>query len=53
MKLFKWYIDEDNDIVLSIGNIIHITKYKDSTIISFGKRSDLKPAPTYIKCVNG
>jgi hypothetical protein len=35
-KLFKWNLDSDNDLMLSICGIIHLTKYKDTVLFSFG-----------------
>lgn len=45
--VFRWNVDDDGDIVFSIMNIVHFIKYKQSTIINFGKRK-YKEAPKYI-----
>lgn len=45
--IFSWNIDSDNDITLSVLGLVHFVKYKEQTIIYFGKKEDLLPAPKY------
>lgn len=45
--LFSWNQDEEGDIVFSIAKTIHFIKYKEHTIIRFGKY-DYKEAPKYL-----
>ena len=44
---FKWNVDEDGDIVFSIANILHFLKYKEHTLVYFGKKK-LTEAPKYL-----
>lgn len=51
--IFSWNVDSDNDIALSIFRVVHFVKYKEQTIVYFGKKKDLLPAPKYYnKCVD-
>lgn len=46
--LFQWKIDDEGDITLSVAGLFHLTKYKEHTIIRFGKMHYAN-APQYIK----
>lgn len=48
-KVFNWNQDEDGDITLSVCNIVHFTKYKEMTLIRWGKKS-YEQAPKRINC---
>lgn len=51
--IFSWNVDSDNDITLSVLGVMHIVKYKEQTIVYFGKKGGLLPAPKYYnKCVD-
>lgn len=45
--IFRWNVDEGGDLTLSIARYIHLTKYKENTIIRFG-RKDYKPARKHV-----
>jgi hypothetical protein len=47
LKMLKWNLDNEGDITLSVCNILHMTKYKESTIFRFG-RKNYRPAPKHI-----
>lgn len=46
--LFQWKQDEDGDIVFSIANRLHFIKYKEHTVVKFGK-FDYQNAPKYVR----
>lgn len=46
---FMWQLDDDNDITLTVCRFIHLTKYKEHTIIRFGKNKGCKQAPKFIR----
>ncbi len=46
---FRWNLDDDGDIVFSVANLVHFTKYKNSTLVEFGKRTDLDLLPKRVK----
>ena len=48
-KVFVWNVDGDNDITLTVFGKIHFVKYKEQTLVYFGKKADLQPAPKYYK----
>lgn len=48
---FKWNVDEEKDLVFSVCNVIHFIKYKEHTVIKFG-RKQYESAPKYIKEIN-
>ena len=45
---FSWNQDEEGDIVFSVAKVIHFTKYKEHTIVKFGKM-DYQAAPKYVR----
>lgn len=47
--LFSWNQDEGGDIVFTVVKILHFIKYKEHTIIKFGKMN-YQPAPKYVQC---
>lgn len=49
MWMFNWNKDEDGDIVFTFAKVFHFAKYKESTIIGFGRKNYQK-APKYVKC---
>lgn len=34
---FRWNVDDDGDIVLSVASILHFIKYKEHTLVKFGR----------------
>lgn len=46
--LFQWKQDDDGDIAFVIANIITFVKYKEHTMIYFG-RNTMKHAPKYVR----
>lgn len=46
--LFQWKQDEEGDIVFSVANRLHFLKYKEHTIIMFGKK-EFQIAPKYVR----
>lgn len=46
--LFSWKQDEEGDIVFSVANSVHFIKYKEHTIVKFGKMNYAK-APKYVR----
>lgn len=44
---FKWNQDEEGDIVFSVAGVIHFVKYKEHTIVKFGKFGYTE-APKYV-----
>jgi len=44
---FRWNQDEEGDLVFSVMNIIHFVKYKEHTIIHFGRKK-YDRAPKYV-----
>lgn len=46
--LFAWKIDDEGDLVFSVGKVLHFIKYKEHTIVKFGKQSYVD-APKHIK----
>ena len=46
--LFSWKQDEEGDIVFSVVNRLHFVKYKEHTIVKFGKMN-YSNAPKYLK----
>jgi hypothetical protein len=49
--VFKWQLDADNDLVFSICNLIHFIKYKQSTLVKFGRRPEFKEAPKRLNII--
>ena len=45
---FQWKLDQDNDIVFSICNVVHFVKYKQSTIVYWGRQPMFREAPKYL-----
>lgn len=45
--MFSWHVDAENDIVFSVAKRIHFVKYKEHTIVQFGKR-EYAVAPKYV-----
>lgn len=45
--LFAWNLDEERDLTFSVCKVIHFIKYKEGTIVKFGKKEYL-PAPKYL-----
>lgn len=45
--LFSWNVDEEGDIVFSVAKCIHFIKYKEHTIVKWGKRGYAE-APKYV-----
>lgn len=46
--LFSWKQDEEGDIVFSVASILHFIKYKEHTIVKFGKMG-YEAAPKYVR----
>ena len=46
--VFRWVIDEDDDIGLQICRIVTLVKYKEMTIIYWRKRVKFSDAPKYV-----
>lgn len=44
---FSWNVDDEGDITFSIAKVIHLTKYKEHTIIRYGKLN-YQPAAKYV-----
>lgn len=44
---FRWVMDEDGDIGIEIFRLVTLLKYKEHTIIKFGKKYE--NAPKYIR----
>lgn len=48
-RIFKWNFDPECDLVFSVCGILHFVKYKEHTLIKWGKQSDHCPAPKYLR----
>jgi len=46
---FQWNQDDDSDITFSVAGVVHFTKYKEHTVIRFG-RKNYERAPKYVQC---
>lgn len=46
--LFSWNQDEDGDIAFSIAKRVHFIKYKEHTLVKFGKMNYVR-APKYVR----
>ena len=46
---FQWNLDDDGDITFTVANIVHFTKYKEHTVVRFG-RKNYEAAPKYVEC---
>lgn len=52
-RVFKWNLDVDGDITLSVCNVLHITKYKEGSVVCWGRLPGQQPAPRWMKrCSN-
>lgn len=51
--VFHWVQDEDGDIGLQFFRLITFVKYKEHTLVYFGRknsfRKNWKPAPKYVR----
>lgn len=47
---FQWNMDKEGDIVLSVAGVVHFLKYKEHTIVKWGKQDFVK-APKYVRGV--
>lgn len=45
---FTWGLDSEGDLVLTVFKVLHLTKYKEHTIVNWGKK-EIFPAPKWIK----
>ncbi len=48
--VFSWNQDEEGDIVFSVAKVIHFIKYKEHTIVKFGKQG-YEQAAKYVRGV--
>lgn len=51
MKVFKWVQDEDGDVGLQVCGLVTFIKYKDMTVILWGrkKQRELVSAPRWVR----
>lgn len=45
--LYRWTLDEDNAITFTVAGCLNFTKYKESTIVKFGR--NWKSAPKHVE----
>ena len=48
--LFAWNVDTEGDIIFSVAGMLHFTKYKEHTIVKFG-RGNFVRAAKYVRAV--
>lgn len=46
---FKWDLDDEKDLTLTVAGFIHLIKYKEHTVIHFGDNHLFSPAPENIE----
>jgi hypothetical protein len=47
--LFAWNVDSEGDIVFSVANVLHFVKYKEHTIVKWGKQQGYSQAAKYVR----
>lgn len=45
---FKWELDSEKDLTLTVAKFVHLVKYKEHTIIRFGDNKQYTEAPKYV-----
>lgn len=48
MKFMRWGLDVDNDITLCVLGFINITKYRESAIVTLGRKVIVADAPKHL-----
>lgn len=47
--MFQWKLDDEGDLAIIVFRCIALVKYKEHTVVRFGRFSDWRSAPKYLK----